>query len=54
MKLKYFLPAFIAAIAMLFSCSDDDSITKLPPCKPDVRLSKSVNPVLNPVKASLE
>ena len=29
MKLKYFLPAFIAAIAMLFSCSDDDSITQL-------------------------
>ncbi len=29
MKLKYFLPAFIAAIAMLFSCSDEDSITQL-------------------------
>jgi hypothetical protein len=29
MKLKYFLPSFIAAIAMLVSCSDDDSITQL-------------------------
>jgi hypothetical protein len=29
MKLKYFLPSFIAVIIMLFSCSDDDSIAQL-------------------------
>lgn len=29
MKIKYFLPVFIAAFTMLFSCSDNDSITQL-------------------------
>jgi hypothetical protein len=29
MKLKYIIPSFIAVIAMLCSCSDDDSITQL-------------------------
>ncbi len=29
MKLKYIIPSFIAVIAMLCSCSDDDSITRL-------------------------
>lgn|SRR5574344_495675 len=29
MKLKYFIPSFIAVIAILFSCADDDSMTYL-------------------------
>ncbi len=37
MKLKYFFPLFIAAIAMLASCSEDDKITYLD----EVRLSSS-------------
>ena len=37
MKLKYFFPILIAAIAMLASCSEDDKVTYLD----EVRLSSS-------------